>query len=66
MGKRLILIHARARQILCLPDIDTRRNRGCPPHGARPLPEVSKRFERLVALHANIERLAQRRAETEQ
>lgn len=49
-----LLIHARPRQILSLPYIYTHRNRNCPPHCARPLPDVLKRLRRLVALHANI------------
>lgn len=57
-----LLIHARARQILGLPYIYTRRNRDRPPLCARPLPKLLKRLQRLVALHANIDRLAHWRA----
>jgi hypothetical protein len=57
-----MLIHERARQLLGLPFIYTRRNNGYLRARGRPFAEVLARFQRVVALHDNLERLANRRA----
>jgi hypothetical protein len=59
-----LLIHERARQILGLPYIYTPRIASPEPRRARPLTQIIARLGRMAALFHNLERLAQRRADT--